>query len=591
MSEAARNLSPDNKVTLTYVLELMKADNLLDDITMKKLEARGKRNKSHPLETIASFEIKDRRTQKPISLDALSKWFAAKVGMEYEKVEPMNVNMESLSGLFPTAYAQRLRIVPLSVSEKEVYVGTSEPFDTDWVREMSRVIKKEIKLKFVSPLQIQTLLDELSIVSSAFKNVTRHRSAQEKKLLKDGNIEELDKLLEQSKNQAAGNKDSGTVKIVDWLMNYAYQERASDIHLEPRKGLAQIRFRVDGKLKIVYKMDPDLMLNVISRLKILGDMKIDEKRKPQDGRIKRFLENGRKIEMRLSVVPSHYGEKMVIRIFDQQVANRDLGFIGFSEEDQKSWEEMIFGNQGLVLVTGPTGSGKTTTLYTSLNIVSTEEVNVCTVEDPIEMTVDTFNQIQVNQAVDLTFAEAIRAFLRQDPDIIMVGEIRDLETAEAAVQASLTGHMVFSTLHTNGALATIQRLIDIGLQTFLINSSLRGILAQRLVRKLCDHCKKEVETPKDIWMTLTEESYTQMPEKVYEAVGCESCKETGFEGRLCIYELVKFTDEIKSVITPNIEITDLKDRTKGKFTSFRENCAKKVIAGETTLGEVLKVVY
>ena len=226
-------------------------------------------------------------------------------------------------------------------------------------------------------------------------------------------------------------------------MNYADTERASDIHLEPKRGMGQIRFRVDGKLRVVYKMDPEALLSVLSRLKILGDMKLDEKRKPQDGRIKRFLDNGKKVEMRLSCIPSYWGEKMVIRIFDQQVAGKDLDFIGFSEEDRRTWEEMISCSQGLILVTGPTGSGKTTTLYTSLNLVSTPDVNVCTVEDPVEMTVDTINQVQVNHTVGMGFAQVVQLFLRQDPDIIMVGEIRDLEQLRPQYKHRLRGTWFF----------------------------------------------------------------------------------------------------------------------------------------------------
>jgi general secretion pathway protein E len=320
-------------------------------------------------------------------------------------------------------------------------------------------------------------------------------------------------------------------------------------------------------------------------------MKLDEKRRPQDGGIKRTLDNGLKIEMRLSTLPLTNGEKMVIRIFDKNVSNADLGFIGFRDDDVKVWEDMIHQTQGLILVTGPTGSGKTTTLYTTLNIVATHDVNVCTAEDPIEMEVDTFNQVQVNQQIGLDFAGCIRSFLRQDPDIIMVGEIRDLETGEMAIQSSLTGHLVFSTLHTNGALATIQRLVDLGLQTFLINSSLLGILAQRLVRKLCSNCKEQVPTDPDKWAILVDDDSIPMPSHVFQAKGCEQCKDSGYMGRICIYELVKFTDKIKKIIHQKVEITELREQSKGMFTPLRVNGARKVVDGVTTIEEVMKVAY
>ncbi|MBA2403920.1 MAG: type II/IV secretion system protein, partial [Bdellovibrionales bacterium] len=339
------------------------------------------------------------------------------------------------------------------------------------------------------------------------------------------------------------------------------------------------------------RFDNEALMMVIARFKILGDMKLDEKRKPQDGGIKRTLDNGKQVEMRLSTLPTNFGEKMVVRIFDKNVAGQDLNFIGFAPEDLKTWETLINEPQGLILVTGPTGSGKTTTLYTTLNKVATPDVNVCTAEDPVEMEIDAFNQVQVNPQIGLTFAECIRSFLRQDPDIIMVGEIRDFETGEMAIQSSLTGHLVFSTLHTNGALATIQRLVDLGLPTFLINSSLSGILAQRLVKRLCNHCKKEVPASADKWATLLDGEVLPMPEKFFEPVGCEECKNTGFSGRLCVYELVRMDDKIKKVIHSDVEISELREKTRGMYRSIRVNGARKVANGETSLEEVLKVVY
>jgi general secretion pathway protein E len=588
----ANKLNINKKLELTEVVEWMINDRILDQVTGKKILKENKVSKRHPLDVVSTYSVRDRRRRgRYLTIDDLTEWLAKKVDMEYIKIDAMKINIESVSSLVPHAYAKRLQIIPLFTNDKEAIFATAEPFEQSWVGELAVVNKKEIKLKLASPKQISLLLQEIFVVQKAISKMATKQSREQQKLLKDGKLHELDKLLERGKQRNYGDKDNSVVQIVDWLINYGASEKASDIHLEPKKGLGQIRFRVDGKLQVVYKLDPEAMLSVISRLKVLGDMKLDEKRKPQDGRIKRFLDNGKKVEMRLSVIPSYYGEKMVIRIFDQQVAGKDLSFIGFSEEDTKTWEEMINSSQGLVLVTGPTGSGKTTTLYTSLNIVATEDVNVCTVEDPVEMTVDTINQVQVNHQVGMGFPEVIRAFLRQDPDIIMVGEVRDLDTAETAVQASLTGHLVFSTLHTNGALATIQRLVDLGLPTFLINSSLRGILAQRLVRKLCVNCKDKVVTPVDSWASLTDNDGSDPPEFVYKAKGCNDCKKTGYMGRMCIYELVKFTDEIKRTIHQRVEMAELKEKTKGMFTSFRTNCIRKVLSGETTLEEVLKIVY
>lgn len=591
MSVTAKNLNANRKLELKEIVDTLFADKIIDEVTARKILKENRINKHHPLEILTKYSIKDRRTPgREWNIDDLTYWLAHKVGMEYIKIDPMDINIESVAGVVPHAYATRLQIIPLFVDEKEIVFATSQPYEQGWVQEISQINKKTVKLKLASPTQVKLLLQEIFVVQKAISKMG-NKNKEHAKLLKDGKLKELDRLLERGKQKNFGDKDSSVVQIVDWLLNYADTERASDIHLEPKRGMGQIRFRVDGKLRVVYKMDPEALLSVVSRLKILGDMKLDEKRKPQDGRIKRFLENGKKVEMRLSCVPSYWGEKMVIRIFDQQVAGKDLDFIGFSEEDRSSWEEMISSSQGLILVTGPTGSGKTTTLYTSLNLVSTPDVNVCTVEDPVEMTVDTINQVQVNHTVGMGFAEVVRAFLRQDPDIIMVGEIRDLETAETAIQASLTGHLVFSTLHTNGALATIQRIIDLGVPTFLLNSSIKGILAQRLVRKLCPNCKEQIKTPVHTWKSLVEDIDVPMPEHVFQAKGCRDCKETGYIGRMCVYELVKMKDEIKKVIHQKIEMSELKEKTKGKFIPFRKNCIDRVLSGETSIEEVLKVVY
>lgn len=584
-----------SKLSIKEVIDFLKEDLLVDDITAQKIISENKINRNHPLMIISQYAIADRRRKgKTLSIDELTEYLAHKLEVPYIKIDTMSMNIESLINVIPYAYASRLQILPIHVDQEKVVFATSQPRDLSWVDEIKNIIKKEIVINFASPSQIKIVLDEIFIVQKAIGNLPTSnvdKSKFEQRLLRDGKIDELNHLIEIGKQKKWGDQDSSVVKIVDWLINYAYTERASDIHMEPKKGLGQIRFRVDGKLKVVYKIDPDALLSIVSRIKILSEMKIDEKRKPQDGRIKRFLDNGKKIEMRVSSIPTYYGEKIVMRIFDQTVAGQSLDFIGFTGPDTKTWNDMIHSNQGLILVTGPTGSGKTTTLYTSLNIVATEDVNVCSVEDPIEMSIDTINQVQVNPQAGMTFADSIRAFLRQDPDIIMVGEIRDFETAEIAIQASLTGHLVFSTLHTNGALATIQRLIDLGLPTFLINSSLKGILAQRLVRRLCASCKEKIPLPKDKWEILLDGNKVKPPQFIYKAVGCNECKNTGYIGRLCVYELVEFNDSMKKVIHQKIEMTELKEKTRGLFLPFRVNCAQRLIEGETSIEELLEVAY
>ena len=585
----------DRNITAKDILEPLVKGGFLPLAEAELLLKSWVKSKEHPLTLASELKIVDRRnSDKVMTQDDILTYLALQWKTIYLRVDPMKVALEVVGALIPLAYAERLRIVPIELAHNKVIILTSEPFALSWVDEIKLQLKKEIDIRIGAPNQIKHLLNEIFVVQKAFKSMSREQGQaghDKMRLLKQGKLGELDSLIEKSRGRTVTAQDGNVAKIVDWLINFATLERASDIHLEPKKGLGQVRFRVDGDLRTVYRLDHEALTMVIARFKILGDMKLDEKRKPQDGGIKRRLDNGKQVEMRLSTLPTNFGEKMVVRIFDKNVAGQDLNFIGFAPEDLKMWETLINEPQGLILVTGPTGSGKTTTLYTTLNKVATPDVNVCTAEDPVEMEVDAVNQVQVNTQIGLTFAECIRSFLRQDPDIIMVGEIRDYETGEMAIQSSLTGHLVFSTLHTNGALATIQRLVDLGLPTFLINSSLTGILAQRLVKRLCTHCKKAVPADADKWAALLDGEVLPMPAQFYEPVGCEECKSTGFTGRLCVYELVKMDDKIKKVITEDIQISELRDKTRGMYRSIRVNGARKVATGETSVEEVMKVVY
>ena len=585
----------DRNLNARDVLDPLVKGGFLPLLEAEKLLKLWAKSKEHPLTMATELTLVDRRSaNKAMTPDDILCYLALHWSTNYFRVDPLKVSLEVVGSLIPLAYADRLNIVPIELTPQKVVILTSEPFALSWVDEIKAQLKKEIEIRLGAPNQIRHLLNEIFVVQKAFKAMSRDQGqagTDKMRLLRQGKLGELDNLIEKSRGRTLSAQDGNVAKIVDWLINFATLERASDIHLEPKKGLGQVRFRVDGDLRVVYRLDHEALTMVIARFKILGDMKLDEKRKPQDGGLKRSLDNGKHVEMRLSTLPTSFGEKMVVRIFDKNVAGKDLNFIGFAPEDLKTWETLINEPQGLILVTGPTGSGKTTTLYTTLNKVATPDVNVCTAEDPVEMEVDDFNQVQVNPQIGLTFAECIRSFLRQDPDIIMVGEIRDFETGEMAIQSSLTGHLVFSTLHTNGALATIQRLVDLGLPTFLINSSLTGILAQRLVKRLCSHCKKAVPSDVNKWAALLDGEELPMPAQFFEPVGCEECKNTGFSGRLCVYELVKMNDQIKKVIHSDIEISELREKTRGMYRSIRVNGARKVINGETSLEEVLKVVY
>ncbi|HET8762721.1 MAG TPA: GspE/PulE family protein, partial [Gemmatimonadales bacterium] len=385
--------------------------------------------------------------------------------------------------------------------------------------------------------------------------------------------------------------DRHVVHIVDWLLQYAFEQRASDIHLEPRREAGHLRFRIDGVMHKVFELPPPVMTAVTSRIKILARMDVSEKRRPQDGRIKTRSASGREVELRISTMPTAFGEKVVMRIFDPDIVSKSFEQLGFSATEDRAWRAMVERPHGIVLVTGPTGSGKTTTLYSTLKHLATPELNVCTVEDPIEMVSGDFNQMQVQASIDLDFAAGVRTLLRQDPDIIMVGEIRDLETAQMAVQASLIGHLVLSTLHTNDAPSAITRLLDLGVPHYLIQSTLTGVVAQRLVRTLCAHCKEPAAQDSDEWDALTHGWSLPLPERVFEPLGCLECRNTGFMGRTGIYEMLHLSPRLRSLITPQLDLAALAQAALAEgMRPLRISAADQVAQGLTTVKEVLTVI-
>ena len=390
-------------------------------------------------------------------------------------------------------------------------------------------------------------------------------------------------------NKQLDANDQSVVQVVDWLWQYAFDQRASDIHLEPRREQGVIRFRIDGVLHPVYQMPMGVLTAMTARIKLLGRMDVVEKRRPQDGRIKTRNPGGDEVEMRISTLPTAFGEKMVMRIFDPDTTVKDLSALGFSAHDAQRWEALVKRPNGIILVTGPTGSGKTTTLYSTLKRVATEEVNVSTVEDPIEMIEPSFNQTQVQPQLDFGFPEGLRALMRQDPDIIMVGEIRDQATAEMAVQAALTGHLVFSTLHTNDAPSAVTRLMELGVPSYLINATLLGVLAQRLVRTLCPQCKvPDATATREALAEAVKPWQLNGPYKPYKAVGCVDCRMTGFQGRMGLYELLVVSEAFKEKINREPDATALKRQavTDG-MRPLRLAGSLRVAEGLTVLEEVL----
>jgi general secretion pathway protein E len=583
-------LKHDGRLTLAQVLDWLVADAMVaaEAAEQLKKERRYYRGTTHPLVIVAQQKWKKGSTL--LTLGVLSEWLAKRVGMEYLHIDPLKIDFAGVTEIMSSAYATRFRILPVALTAREVVIATAEPGVRDWEPELSRIIKREIKRVIANPLDIERYQVEFYNLAKSIKGASKTSS-----LTGLSNFEQLVELGKTAgdKGQPLDANDAHVVRVVDWLWQYAFEQRASDIHIEPRREQGIVRFRIDGVLHQVYQIPAPVLAAMTSRIKILARMDVVEKRRPQDGRIK-TRSGEQDVELRISTLPTAFGEKLVMRIFDPEVLVRDFSELGFSQEDQRRWKEMTDRPNGIVLVTGPTGSGKTTTLYSTLKSLATSEVNVCTIEDPIEMIEPAFNQMQVVGAIELGFAEGVRALMRQDPDIIMVGEIRDLETAEMAVQAALTGHLVLSTLHTNDAPSAIARLLELGVPAYLLNATLNGVMAQRLVRTLCPHCKQPLEPhradDKEAWDALVAPWRSRHPARLYRPLGCLECRMTGYIGRLGIYETLLYTTSLKNLVSENAELAKLREQTfKEGMKPLRISGAMKVGAGLTTMDEVLKV--
>ncbi len=539
----------------------------------------------HPLEFIAAQQVDDlTRPGKKLDLESLTIWLAALAGQPYLRIDPLKINVAAVTPLMSYAFAQRHKILAVAADNEAVTIASAQPFVASWEANLTHVLKRPIKRVVANPADIQRFTVEFFRLAKSVSGA----SAVDTKSTNIGNFEQLLNLG--ASDQEPDANDSHIVNIVDWLFQYAYQQRASDIHIEPRREQGTVRFRIDGVLHNVYQFPPQVTMAIVSRLKTLGRMNVAEKRKPQDGRVKTKTPDGGEVELRLSTLPTAFGEKMVMRIFDPEVLLKNFDQLGFSPDDLRRWLEMTGQPNGIILVTGPTGSGKTTTLYTSLKKLATSEVNLCTIEDPIEMIEPAFNQMQVQHNIDLTFASGVRALMRQDPDIIMVGEIRDLETAEMAIQAALTGHLVLSTLHTNDAPSAITRLLELGVPYYLLKATLLGVMAQRLVRTLCPHCKEPVEISEEDWQSLTRPWSAPLPTGAHKAVGCLECRDTGYRGRAGVYEIMQLSDSLKPFISADTDLLSLRRQAfKEGMRSLRLSGAQKVAAGLTTIEEVLRV--
>jgi general secretion pathway protein E len=591
MAQPAAKTAAEHRLTLAEIVDWLVADGVVarEPAETLKKERRYWRGAQHPLVLVAESGWKDARApHKPLTLDALAEWLAQRVGLEYLHIDPLKINFSVVTEVMSSAYASRFRILPVALTAKEVVVATAEPFEREWESEIARLARREVRRVISNPQDIERCQVEFYNLAKSVKSATRGAGGASGL----SNFEQLVELGSADKNLDAN--DAHVVKVVDWLWQYAFEQRASDIHIEPRREAGLVRFRIDGVLHQVYQIPASVLAAMTSRIKILGRMDVVEKRRPQDGRIKTRMVNGDEVELRLSTLPTAFGEKLVMRIFDPEVLVRDFRELGFSDEDHRRWKEMTKRPNGIVLVTGPTGSGKTTTLYSTLKSLATPEVNVCTIEDPIEMVEPAFNQMQVQSAIDLGFAEGVRALMRQDPDIIMVGEIRDLETAEMAVQSALTGHLVLSTLHTNDAPSAVTRLLELGVAPYLLNATFNGVMGQRLMRTLCPHCKQPTELNRaedqSSWDALVAPFKSKRPATVYKPVGCLECRMTGFLGRVGIYETLLHTPAIKQMIAAGADLAAVREQAmKEGMKPLRVSGAMKVAAGVTTIDEVLKV--
>ncbi|MFZ2986545.1 GspE/PulE family protein, partial [Ideonella sp.] len=542
----------------------------------------------HPLLRLGGAGLVDQRSEIAITVESLVAWLGQRFKLPVLKIDPLRVEASRVQEVMSQAYAESRKALPIAVTPSEVTIATCEPFEVGWVAEIEAHTRRKVRLVLVAP-------DELIRYTGEFYQLAQSVRAARRSNADTGAKHSFEQLVDLKSKDNLDANDQGVVQIVDWLWQYAFEQRASDIHLEPRRDTGAIRFRIDGVLHTVHQVPQTVMAAMTARIKLLGRMDVIERRRPQDGRIKTRRPDGtpgggNEVEMRLSTLPTAFGEKVVMRIFDPGAADKPFDALGFSPDEAQRWRELIERPHGIILVTGPTGSGKTTTLYSTLKKLATDQVNVCTVEDPIEMIEPAFNQTQVQPVVDLGFAEGLRALMRQDPDIIMVGEIRDLETAEMAIQAALTGHLVFSTLHTNDAPSAITRLIDLGVPPYLISATVIGVLAQRLARTLCSACGAPDLAVTPALMAEQAQPWSLIgPMRPHKAVGCPVCRGTGYRGRAALYELMVLDEGHHTAIHPQLDAARLRRHAAAQgLRPLRLAGLAKVAEGVTTLEEVLR---
>ncbi len=594
-------MTDKKELTIEYVAAVLKKSGLITgneerEILIKGEAQKARLKKSHesfysskrlhtfvesvmPAEVIASMNLTTGEEKKPLTEDIITEALASDAGLPYRKIDPLKLNLDVVTSYIPRPFAQRHLVVPIEEKNGVITLAVADPFNLEAVENLKSTRKMHLSLVLCSKTDILKIVRE-------FYGFRYSVGAAEKEFAASSEIGNLEQYVRLKGSVELDATDQHIVNAVEYLLHYAYDQRASDIHIEPKRNNSLVRLRIDGILHYIHTIPKAVHPSIISRIKMLSRMDIAEKRKPQDGRIKTAFKE-KEIELRVSTLPTAFGEKVVIRIFDPDVLFQDLMGLGFLPKEFETFSSFLKRTYGIILVTGPTGSGKTTTLYSALKALSTPEVNIVTIEDPIEMVVEEFNQVGVQPQIGVDFAGSLRTILRQDPDIIMVGEIRDKETANNAVQAALTGHLVFSTLHTNDASSSVTRLMDLGVPTFLINSTVIGILAQRLVRKICVQCKKPRMLKPDEMenLRLKPREYT-----VWYGEGCAECRGTGYRGRTGVFEVMNFSPNVKSVIagTADVALIEKAARAEGA-SSLRESAVRKMLQGLTTYEEVITV--
>ena len=583
------------EVTVSYLGDLLLGAGFIDERQRAEVENADRQfraqlrtktraeEESSPFKAITAMNLTDASGSGTRMDDfLLARLIAEDAALPFFKIDPLRLDMEMIESKISRPFARKHKMVPVAVRDGKLIVALVNPFDTVALDSYQTMVKQEMELVVAAESDVVGVITEQYGFRASVTKAERD--------LKGGfdlaNLEQYVKLKSGAEIEAS---DSHIVNAVDYLLQHAYDSRASDIHIEPKREFAQIRFRIDGVLHEIQRVPKLVNLAVTSRLKTMCRMDIAEKRRPQDGRIKTARE-GKEIELRVSTLPTAFGEKMVMRIFDPEVLVRDLSGLGFYEDELATFAEWIKRPYGIILVTGPTGSGKTVTLYSALKSLATPEINITTIEDPVEMVYDDFNQTSVQPKVGITFASALRTILRQDPDIIMVGEIRDQETAQNAVQAALTGHLVFSTLHTNDASSSITRLVDLGIQPFLISSTLVGTMAQRLVRRVCEDCKQNRPLTMEEAGMLSLQAPPGKRIIVKEGAGCNRCRNTGYFGRSGIFEILPIDNAIRDLIDRGEDFLKIKDMAvKRGMRTLRQSALRKLAEGQTTFEEVIRV--